>query len=180
MNIDRVGEIIDCYGTDRTNTLAILQDIQREFNFLPREALELAAERLDIPQGEVYRMATFFTAFSLHPKGEYVCKVCMGTACHVLGGARMLETLERELGIKAGETTADGKFSLEAVRCLGACALAPVVVVNEEPHAYMTADKVSRLINKLTAGEAEEVEEEPAEPLPTRTPVDLSSVPPAG
>jgi NADH-quinone oxidoreductase subunit E len=179
MNLDRVNQIIDGYGAERMVSLAVLQDIQREYNYLPREALELAAGRLDMPLGEIYRMATFFTAFSLQPKGEYVCKVCLGTACHVLGAARILEALERELGIRAGETRADGKFSLEGVRCLGACALAPVVVVNEEPHAYMTPDKVTRLINKLSAGKVEVAEAPPAQ-IPERSPVDLSSVPPAG
>jgi NADH-quinone oxidoreductase subunit E len=179
MNLDRVNAIIDDYGADRTASLAILQDIQREYNYLPREALELAAQRLAMPPGEIYRMATFFRAFSLNPKGEYMCKVCLGTACHVLGGSRILETLERELGIKAGQTTPDGKFSLEAVRCLGACALGPVVVVNEEPHGYMTPDKAAKFIAKLAAGEVERPEVPPATPS-ARAPVDLSSVPPAG
>jgi len=179
MNIERVGEIIDGYGADRMNALAILQDIQREYKFLPREALELTAQRLQISPGEVYRLATFFTAFSLHPKGEHVCKVCMGTACHVQGGARILDTVERELGIKAGETSPDGKFSLEAVRCLGACAMAPVVVIDDHPHAYMAPDKVTDLIDKLTAGEAAPTEAAPAK-VTVRRPVDLSSVPPAG
>lgn len=179
MSLDKVNEIIDRYGADRTASLAVLQDIQREYNYLPREALELAAGRLDMPLGEVYRMATFFGAFSLQPKGEYMCKVCLGTACHVLGGPRILETLERELGIKAGQTTSDGKFSLEAVRCLGACALGPVVVVNEEPHGYMTSDKAAKLIAQLSAGEVERAEAPPVE-LSARAPVDLSGVPPAG
>jgi NADH-quinone oxidoreductase subunit E len=183
VELERIDEIINCYGAERMNALAILQDIQREYNFLPREALEQTAQRLGLPEGEIYRLATFFTSFTLSPKGEYVCKVCMGTACHVMGGPRILESLERELGVKAGETTSDGKFSLEAVRCLGACALGPVVVVNEEPHGYMTPDKAVKLIKKIAAseGKAEEAEapEEKQQP-PARSSVDLSSVPPAG
>ena len=179
MNVERVHEIIDRYGADRTASLAVLQDIQREYNYLPREALELAAERLGLPLGEIYRMATFFRAFSLQPKGEYVCTVCLGTACHVRGGPRILETLERELNIKAGNTTADGKFSVEAVRCVGACALGPILLVNEEPHGYMTSDKATKLIAQLAAGEVEEVKAPPAE-RPARATVDLSGVPPAG
>ena len=179
MDKDRVNEIIDRYGADRTASLTVLQDIQREYKYLPREALELAAQRLDMPLGEVYRMATFFGAFSLQPKGEYICQVCLGTACHVRGGPRILEAMERELNIKAGNTTADGKFSLEAVRCVGACALGPILMVNEEPHAYMTADKSSKLLAKLAAGEAERVEASPVQP-PARATVDLSGVPPAG
>lgn len=151
VELERVNEIIDYYGAERRHALAILQDIQREYNYLPRESLERTAERLDVPQGEIYRMATFFTSFSLQPKGEYVCKVCMGTACHVLGGPRILESLERELGIKAGETTPDEKFSLEAVRCLGACALGPIIVVNEEPHGHTTPDRAAKLIRRIAS-----------------------------
>ena len=179
--LERVNQIIDYYQADRTNALAILQDIQREYNYLPRETLELTAQRLEVPVGEVYRLATFFKAFSLQPKGEFMCKVCLGTACHVRGGPRILEALERELGIKAGRTTADGKFSLEVVRCLGACALGPVVVVNEEPHAYMTADKAAGLIAQLAAGAVKPA----GSPLPAEVAgvraalVDLSAVPPA-
>jgi len=179
ISMDRVSEIIHCYGADRTNALAILQDIQREYNYLPRAALEMVAEQIGISPGEIYRLATFFTSFSLQPKGEYMCKVCLGTACHVRGGPRILEALERELGIKAGETTSDGKFSLDAVRCLGACALGPVVVVNEEPHAYMTPDKATKLIAGLSAGKVERAEAAPAQSS-ARAPVDLSAVPPAG
>jgi len=179
MSLDRVNEIIERYGADQMASLAVLQDIQREYNYLPREALELTAQRLDVPTGEIYRLATFFTAFSLQPKGKYVCQVCLGTACHVRGGSRILETLERELGVKAGDTTADGQFSLEAVRCVGACALAPILMVNEEPHAYMTSDKAARLIAQLAVGEVERAETPPTE-LPARAPVDLSGVPPAG
>ena len=162
MNLDRVSEIIDHYGMEPTNTLAILQDIQREYNYLPREALELTAKRLSMPLGEVYGLATFFKSFSLQPKGEYVCKVCLGTACHVRGSPRILEALERELGIEAGQTTPDGRFSLEAVRCLGACALAPLVVINEEPHSSMTPDKATRLIAKLAGSKVKSAGAPPA------------------
>jgi NADH:ubiquinone oxidoreductase subunit E len=147
MNLQRVDEIVDSYQADRTATLAILQDLQAEYNFLPREALVQTAERLDVPLGEVYRMATFFRAFSLEPRGEYTIKVCLGTACHVRGAVLILEQLERDLKIKAGETTPDRKFSL--VMCLGACALGPVVVVNEDTHGEMSADKARQLFKDL-------------------------------
>ena len=156
--VERIDEIIDRYGADEQFSLAILQDIQKTYNYLPRMALEHTANRLHTPQSELYRLATFFSAFSLEPKGECAVKVCLGTACHVRGGSRILETLERELGITSGHTTPDGKFSLEAVRCLGACALAPVVVVNEEPYASMTPDKVTRLISQLGSAETEQAE----------------------
>jgi NADH:ubiquinone oxidoreductase subunit E len=147
-----VSEILDRYPADRTSSLAALEDIQAEYKHLPREALEEVAQRLCMPLGEVYQIATFFKAFSLKPKGDRVIKVCLGTACHVAGGARILDQLERDLGIKAGGTTPDGRFSLEAVRCVGACALSPLVLVNEEPHSKMTPAKASDLIAQMAKG----------------------------
>ena len=154
MSLDKVNEIIDRYGADRTASLAVLQDIQREYNYLPREALELVAERLSVPPGEVYHMATFYRSFTLRPKGEYCIRVCLGTACHIHGGPRILEAFERELGIKVGESTSDAKFSLEATSCLGACAQAPFVMVNEEPYAKMTTDRVGEIIKSYALPEA--------------------------
>jgi len=145
----QVDDIVDRYGANKQFSLAILQDIQKTYHYLPREALIRVAQRLDLSLGEVYRLATFFTAFSLQPKGEYIIKVCLGTACHVQGGPRILDQLERDLNIKAGQTTPDGKFSVEAVRCLGACALAPVMLVNEEVHGKMSGAAASKLIEKL-------------------------------
>jgi NADH-quinone oxidoreductase subunit E len=138
MNLDRVNQIIDTYGADPACSLAVLQEIQQENNFLPREALELVSERLKIPRGHVYELATFYRTFSLKPKGKFRVRVCLGTACHVHGGPNILEAFERSLGIKAGESTPDGLFSLEASSCLGACAQAPYVQVNEEPHNQVT------------------------------------------
>jgi NADH:ubiquinone oxidoreductase subunit E len=149
MSPTSVSEILDRYPADRMVSLAVLEDIQAEYKFLPREALEEVAVRLNMPLSEVYQIATFFKAFSLTPKGEYVVKVCLGTACHVAGGPRILEQLERDLGIRAGDTSPDGRFSLEAVRCVGACALSPIILVNDEPHSKMTSAKASDLITKL-------------------------------
>ena len=148
----RVDTIVDRYGANRQFSLAILQDTQKTYNYLPREALERIAKRLDISLSEVYRLVTFFAAFSLEPKGECVIKVCLGTACHVQDGPRILEQLERDLGIEAGQTTADGRFSVEGVRCLGACALAPVILVNEEVHGKMSGAAVRKLIKTLSKG----------------------------
>jgi NADH:ubiquinone oxidoreductase subunit E len=177
----QVSEILDRYPADRTSSLAVLEDIQAEYKYLPREALEEMAERLHMHLGEVYQIATFFKAFSLEPKGDCIVKVCLGTACHVAGGARILDQLERDLGIKEGGTTPDGKISLEAVRCVGACALSPLVLVNEEPHSKMTPDKASKLIAKVASAEEKvEVAEAPRADLPSRASVDLSGVPPTG
>jgi NADH-quinone oxidoreductase subunit E len=179
-NADRVEEIVRSYDSDPTNSLAILQDVQREFGYLPRQALELVAARVGIPQGHVYRLATFFKAFSLNPKGEHQCKVCLGTACHVKGGALILEMLEKELGIKVGNTTADGKFSLEGVRCLGACALAPIVVIDNEPLGQMTPDAATKQIKTLRAGQVVKVAAQVTSKAAIKAPVDMSAVPPKG
>jgi NADH-quinone oxidoreductase subunit E len=179
-NATRVGEIVRSYDADPTNSLAILQDVQREYGYLPRQALELVAQLVGIPQGHVYRLATFFKAFSLNPKGEHQCKVCLGTACHVKGGALILEQLEKELGIKAGNTTADGKFSLEGVRCLGACALAPIVVIDDEPLGQMTSDAATKQIRSLRAGQTVKVAAQVPAKTAAKTPVDMSAVPPKG
>jgi NADH-quinone oxidoreductase subunit E len=157
MNLQRVNEIIDDYDADRVSTLAILQDLQAEYKYLPREALIQTADRLSMPLSEVYRMATFFRAFSLEPKGEFTIKVCLGTACHVRGSVQIMEQFERDLEMKAGETTPDGRFSLEGVMCLGACALGPVVVVNDEIYGEMSPDKARQLALKLKAVEPERV-----------------------
>jgi NADH-quinone oxidoreductase subunit E len=149
-----VSEILDRYPAERTAVLAVLEDIQAEHKYLPREALEATAKGLGMKLSDVYQLATFYKAFSLKPKGEYIVKVCLGTACHVNGGPRILETMEKELGIKAGGTTPDAKYSLEAVRCVGSCAIGPVVLVNEQPHGKMTSTKSSELVAKLRAGEA--------------------------
>jgi NADH:ubiquinone oxidoreductase subunit E len=149
-----IDAIVDRYGANKQFSLAILQDTQRAYRYLPREALEHIAKRLGISLGEVYRLATFFAAFSLQPKGDYIIKVCLGTACHVQGGPRILDQLERDLSIKAGQTTPDGKFSVEAVRCLGACALAPVMLVNEDVHGKMSGASASKVVEKLNKGPA--------------------------
>ena len=153
----RIDAIVDAYDANRQFSLAILQDTQKAYNYLPREALERIAERLDVPLGQVYRLVTFFSAFSLEPKGKYAIKVCTGTACHVYGAPRILEQLERDLEIKAGETTPDGMFSIEAVRCLGACALAPVVVVNDKVHGKMSGAAISRLVGRLSQEQADDM-----------------------
>jgi len=174
------GEIIDRYPADRTSSLAVLEDIQAEYKYLPREALELVAERLKMKLSDVYQLATFYGAFSLTPKGDYIVKVCLGTACHVGGGPRVLAAVEKALGIKAGETSSDNKFSVEAIRCVGACALGPMVLVNERPYSKVTPMKAGELMEQLRQGEIAEPTEEVAIEAQVGGPVDLSTVPPAG
>jgi NADH-quinone oxidoreductase subunit E len=147
MNEQRVDEIIDSYQADRTCTLAILQDVQAEYKYLPREAIIQTARRLEVTLGEVYRMATFFRAFSLEPKGEHTIKVCMGTACHVRGATRVLEKVQDLTGIKPGETDLELKFSLETVNCLGCCALGPVMEIDGKTHGKISPAKTPDVIN---------------------------------
>lgn len=142
----RVNGIIDQVGTDRAKSLAVLQEIQHEYNYLPRTALEQVSLRLNLPLSEVYHIATFYRHFALQPKGEFCIRVCMGTACHVHGAPRILEQFERELGIHPGECTADAAYSLEVTGCLGACAQAPIVMVNEEAHPQVRAADVAEIV----------------------------------
>lgn len=156
MNVERIHAIIDSYQADPACSLAILQEIQNEAHYLPREALELVAERLNLPRGHVYGLATFYRTFSLKPMGRHRIKVCLGTACHVHGGPVILEAFERQLGIKAGESTPDGEFSLEASSCLGACAQAPFVQVDNDPHNQMTPVRVPDVVKQYSAAGSSE------------------------
>jgi NADH-quinone oxidoreductase subunit E len=144
----QVSQIVAKYQTDPGSVIAILQDVQEEFNYLPREALERVSKDLAIPLSRVLSLATFYRAFSLKPKGRHPVHVCLGTACHVRGAQLVLEKFERELGLKTGETSADMAFSLDAVRCVGCCGLAPVVMVGEEVHGKISPAKVTGLVKK--------------------------------
>lgn len=129
-----------------THLVSILLDIQAEANFLPREILPYVAKKLGIPLSRVCRFATFYKAFSLKPRGRHVIKVCLGTACHVRGAVKVLQRTERELGIRAGDTTRDFKFTLETVNCLGACALGPLVVIDNDYYGQMNSTKVPKML----------------------------------
>jgi NADH-quinone oxidoreductase subunit E len=144
----KVDEIINSYGARSNALIAILQDIQANYRYLPREALDRVSESLEVPLSRIYSVATFYKAFSLEPKGEYEIHVCLGTACHLRGGPRIVERIERELGIEPGQTTGDNKFTLSTVNCLGACALAPLVRVNEDNHGKMNVSAVKKLLGK--------------------------------
>jgi len=153
--IKEVDEIVDRYSAQVTSSLGMLQDIQKRYTYLSEEALTHVAERLNLSLSQIYSMATFYKAFSLTPRGKHLVSVCMGTACHVRSAPRILETLQRSLNIKPGETTSDRQFSLEAVNCLGACALGPLVVIDGEYFGKMTSRKVESIIkkyNKVSTG----------------------------
>jgi NADH-quinone oxidoreductase subunit E len=145
--------ILDRHDRDPANVIAILQDMQAEANWLPEEELRYVCTALDIPLSKMMALATFYKAFSLTPRGKHIVSVCLGTACHVRGGERILGAVERELGIQGGETDADLRWTLETVGCLGACALGPIVVVDGEYHGQMTSAKASRLLQRIKKAE---------------------------
>jgi NADH-quinone oxidoreductase subunit E len=145
---DKVAEIVKKYSKDKSQLVSILQDIQTEYNYLPREALDKLSKKLDVPQSQVYSMATFFRAFSLNKRGKHIVNVCLGTACHVRGAELILESLERQMGVMRGQTTQDMNFTLESVNCMGCCATGPVVKIGEEYFGHMTNDKVEPMLKK--------------------------------
>ena len=128
--------------------ISVLEDIQDHYNYLPEEAIRETAKELNVPLRDVYGVATFYKTFRLKPCGKHLIHVCLGTACHVRGGPRVLEKIERDLNIKAGETTDDMEFTLETVNCIGACALGPVVAIDGEYYGNMTPAKVNSLLKK--------------------------------
>jgi NADH-quinone oxidoreductase subunit E len=145
---DRVSAIIKKYGKDKSQLVSILQDMQAEFNFLPRVELDKLSKKMDIPQSQIYSLATFFKAFSLKARGKHIINVCLGTACHVRGTDLILESLERQLKINRGETTEDRNFTLETVNCMGCCATGPVVKIDDEYYGHMSNDKVEPMLKK--------------------------------
>lgn len=124
----------------------VLQDIQREYRYLPCEALVRTAEELNVKLSKVFSVSTFYNAFSLNPKGEKVVRICVGTACHIRGAKLIQDQIEHHLGIKAGQTSEDMKFSIEVVACVGACAMAPVVIVNDKYHGGVSVSGATRLL----------------------------------
>jgi NADH-quinone oxidoreductase subunit E len=148
---EAVTDIIAQHREVRGNLLPILLDVNRHFNWLPRPALEQVSDELKLPLAEILRVASFYNAFSLVPRGKHIINVCLGTGCFVKGSPRLLETLERELGIRHGQTTADMLFTLEVVRCIGCCALAPAMRVGEDTFGRLSP----RLIPKILKSYAE-------------------------
>jgi NADH-quinone oxidoreductase subunit E len=141
--------ILDQQSHDSANIIAILQDIQAEANWLPEEDLRYICTELAIPLSKMMSLATFYKAFSLKPRGKHIVSVCLGTACHVRGAERIVGAVERELGIKGGETDERLQWTLETVGCLGACALGPIIVVDGEYHGQMTSAKATRLLKRI-------------------------------
>ncbi len=159
-----VDKVIERWGSDPSFLIPMLQDIQDKYRYLPRPALLRLHKKLNLPLTRIYEVATFYKAFSLEPKGKYIIQVCLGTACHLRGGPRIVDAFKRELGIDVNKTTSDGLFTLQTVNCLGACALAPVVKVNEEVHGQMRTDKVKDLIATYAQKEAKPQKEKVKKP----------------
>jgi NADH-quinone oxidoreductase subunit E len=154
MELKNVDTIINANGADASSLLAIMQDVQDEARYLPREAMTRISERLSIPIAQVYRMATFFESFHLEPRGKHICTVCMGTACHVRGASRLVEQLERDLDIPSGGTTSDLMFTIEEVNCVGACALGPLVIVDGDYKGNMTSGRLQKVVKRMKKAEA--------------------------
>lgn len=145
----KASKITEKYREKKSALLAVLQDIQTEYNWLPPDALRLISKELCVPLIDVYSVATFYRAFSLNPRGKHLCTVCLGTACHVRGAPIVLDRLQDKLGITPGCTTKNNQFTLETVNCLGACALAPIVVVDGKYHGQTTVQKVDAILAKF-------------------------------
>ena len=146
MEVKEVNEIIGGYPVQQGILIQLLLDIQGKLNWIPQEAILRVSEKLDIPISQIYSVASFYKALSLKPRGKHIVKVCLGTACHVGGGPRIIDKVEETLNIKAGETTQDMKFTLERVNCLGCCALGPVVMVDNEYHRRISPVKVKTIL----------------------------------
>lgn len=167
-DMSKVGPILGRHPRDESSLIMVLQDIQAEFQFLPCEALEQVAAALRIPRSRVFSAATFYRAFALQPQGRTVVQVCRGTACHVRGGAVIEEELKRQLGVDVGGTTPDGAFTLRTVNCVGACAMAPVVIAGEAWHPAVRVDQIGRILGKAARakGPADDTAARPTSDLP--------------
>ena len=142
---EQLDEIISKYSREHGNLIPLLQEAQEKFGYLPEEVMQRLAKFLKLPESTVYGVSTFYAQFKLVPTGRRLVKVCRGTACHVRGGARILREVEKRLGIKQGETSEDFEYTLETVACIGACALAPTMVIDKETHGQMTTKKVTEV-----------------------------------
>lgn len=148
--LEHVKQAIERFRHMRGALIPVLHEVQDTFGYLPEEVLHLVSDELDIPMTEIYGVASFYSFFSLEPKGEHIIRVCMGTACYIKGAQGILDRIGADLNIKPGETTADGKFTLEATRCLGACGLAPVLTVDEHVHGRLMQGDIPKLLKSYS------------------------------
>jgi len=153
MDLSTLDGIVQGRGSDPFDIMEVLQDIQAAYHYLPEEALCRVSETMGVPLIEVFRLANFYKAFSLKPRGRHLITVCMGTACHVRNSPRFLDEVRRRLRVEAGGTTQDGEFTLETANCLGACALAPVVIMDGKYYEHMTPAKLGSLLGAVRVQE---------------------------
>ena len=151
--VKQIKEIINRYRDERTPLMMILSDIQNEYGYIPLEVQELVSARTGISVAEIYGVVTFYSFFSLTPKGKYIVGCCLGTACYVKGAQQIIDKFSEVLGIKPGETSADGLFTLDALRCIGACGIAPAVSINGQVHPKMSVDKIKNIVDEIRAKE---------------------------
>lgn len=150
----RLNEIIEKYESLQTPIMMILSDFQKEFGYVPLDVQEIISKRLNIPVAEIYGIVTFYSLFSTEPKGKYVIGVCLGTACYVKGAQELVTRIEEILGVRGGQTTSDGLFTLDILRCVGTCALAPAMVINNEVLPMVRVADVQRIIDTYIRKEA--------------------------
>lgn len=149
MNAKKINSILKKREKDHCELIEVLQDIQETYSYLPEEVLRITAERLEVPLIEVFRVANFYKAFTLKPRGRHLLTICTGTACHVRGAPKFLDEVLGQLNVKPGGTTEDGQFTVETVNCLGACALGPIVVLDGKYYDHMTTSKLRTLIQNV-------------------------------
>jgi NADH-quinone oxidoreductase subunit E len=149
METARLNTLTEKYGGDQSAVIAVLQDIQREEGYLPHKTLTQLAEKMQVPLSRLYALATFYRSFSLKPTGRHKVGVCLGTACHVRGGQAVLDRLERDLAVRAGNTTTNRRFTLETVRCLGCCSIGPVVRVDDQTFGRVRQDKMAKILREF-------------------------------
>lgn len=149
MDLGKVDTLLEGKGTRPFDVMEALQDVQEEFRYLPEEAMCRVSETLDVPLIEVFRLANFYQAFSLKPRGRHLITVCEGTACHVQGAPRLVDEVLSQLDVERGETTQDGAFTVETVNCVGACALAPVVIIDGKYYDHATPGKLRDLLKTI-------------------------------
>ena len=152
--VAKINEICDRYADERTPLMMILSDVQKEYGYIPLEVQELVSERTGISVAEIYGVVTFYSFFSLNPKGKYVIGCCLGTACYVKGAQQVIDKFSEILGIKPGETTKDGLFTLDALRCIGACGIAPAVSINGKVYPKLSVNDVPAVIEEYKNAEA--------------------------
>ena len=153
-SVAKITAICDRYANDKTPLMMILSDIQKEYGYIPLEVQELVSAKTGISVAEIYGVVTFYSFFSLTPKGKYVIGVCLGTACYVKGAQQILDKFSEIIGIKPGETSTDGLFTLDALRCIGACGIAPAVTINGKVYPKLTVDAVPKIVEEYKAMEA--------------------------